>query len=103
MITATTALEDLKQRRKEWAPWLAVVGEVLREVETSEWDAVVPDRLGAEAQAAHPALAAEASAGHPALGAEAHAAHPALGAEAPRAKAAPRQPTVPLLSGAALS
>jgi FdhE protein len=32
----------LKQQRPEWAPWLAVVEEALREAGTSEWDAAVP-------------------------------------------------------------
>jgi FdhE protein len=42
MMTAGTALDDLKRRRQEWAPWLAVVEEVLRESGASTWDAAVP-------------------------------------------------------------
>lgn len=42
MMTAGTALKDLKQRRKEWAPWLAVVEEVLRETGAPTWEAAVP-------------------------------------------------------------
>lgn len=37
-MTTATALNELKQRRTEWAPWLAVVEEVLRETDTSEWE-----------------------------------------------------------------
>jgi FdhE protein len=52
MTTAGTALEQLRARRKDWAPWLAVVGEVLRETEMSEWDAAVPAAVSPQ----HPAI-----------------------------------------------
>jgi FdhE protein len=42
MTTAVTALTELKRRRPEWEPWLAVVAEVLRETEDPAWDTVVP-------------------------------------------------------------
>jgi FdhE protein len=71
-MTPGTALSGLRQQRPEWAPWLAVVEEVLRETGNPRWDAAVP-------------------------------ACARLGAEAPGAKAAARQSTVPLLSGAVLS
>jgi FdhE protein len=41
-MTTGAALKDLKQRRKEWAPWLAVVEEALRETGALAWDAAVP-------------------------------------------------------------
>jgi FdhE protein len=42
MMTAGTDLSGLKRQRPEWAPWLALVEEVLREAGTSEWDGAVP-------------------------------------------------------------
>ena len=42
MSTAATALTDLERRHPEWAPWLAVVDEVVRESESDTWDAFVP-------------------------------------------------------------
>jgi FdhE protein len=58
MRTEGTTLESLKERRKEWAPWLAVVGEVLTETETTEWDMAVP--TGVNVQPAIPLLAGAA-------------------------------------------
>jgi FdhE protein len=43
MSTAATALADLERRHPEWAPWLAVVAEVVRESESDTWDAFVPE------------------------------------------------------------
>ena len=43
MSTAAKALADLERRHPEWAPWLAVVAEVVRESESDTWDAFVPD------------------------------------------------------------
>jgi FdhE protein len=43
-MIAAASLNDLKRRRPEWQPWLAVVGEVLGEAEGSRWDAMVPPR-----------------------------------------------------------
>jgi FdhE protein len=45
MTAATAALDDLKRRRTEWAPWLAVLAEVVHEIGRSEWDAAVPTAL----------------------------------------------------------
>jgi FdhE protein len=42
MMTAGAALDGLKRRREEWAPWLAVVEEMLRETGAPVWDAAVP-------------------------------------------------------------
>jgi FdhE protein len=42
MSAPSTALDRLRQRQPEWAPWLAVVEEVMREAATSRWDAWVP-------------------------------------------------------------
>jgi FdhE protein len=42
MMTIGTDLNGLKRQRPEWAPWLAVVEEALREAGTAEWDAAVP-------------------------------------------------------------
>jgi FdhE protein len=41
-MTTSAALNSLKQRRTEWAPWLAVVEEALRETGDPKWDAAVP-------------------------------------------------------------
>ena len=42
-MTATgTALSGLKSQRPEWAPWLAVVEETLRDAGSPAWDAAVP-------------------------------------------------------------
>jgi FdhE protein len=38
-----TGLQDLQRQHPEWAPWLAVVQEILRETNNPQWDAVVPD------------------------------------------------------------
>jgi FdhE protein len=72
MMAPTSGLDGLKRRRPEWAPWLAVIEEILRETGARRWETAVP-------------LVAR------------------LGAEAPGAKAAERQATAPLLSGAELS
>jgi FdhE protein len=45
-MTTPAALSDLKQRRPEWQPWLAVVEEVLRESGVAAWDAAVPETVG---------------------------------------------------------
>jgi FdhE protein len=42
MITATSALDRLKHDQPEWAPWLAVIEEILRETGDRRWDAVLP-------------------------------------------------------------
>jgi FdhE protein len=47
MTAAATALDGLKRQRPEWGPWLAVVEEILREAETTRWDAAVPRDLQA--------------------------------------------------------
>jgi FdhE protein len=44
-MTATdTGMEKLKSRHPEWAPWLAVVQEIIRQTADPKWDALVPDR-----------------------------------------------------------
>jgi FdhE protein len=45
MMTVTmsvTALDRLKGERPEWAPWLGVIEEILREMGGRRWDATVP-------------------------------------------------------------
>jgi FdhE protein len=42
MNTIDHRLKDLERRRPEWAPWLAVMGELLDEIEDPGWDAAVP-------------------------------------------------------------
>lgn len=42
MTPTATALAGLKSERPEWAPWLAVVEETLREAGNRTWDAAVP-------------------------------------------------------------
>lgn len=43
MITPhETVLQQLRRLRPEWAPWLAVIEEVVRESQTSAWDTSVP-------------------------------------------------------------
>jgi len=44
MTAIDIGLRDIKSRRPEWAPWLAVVQEILREAADPNWDALVPDR-----------------------------------------------------------
>jgi FdhE protein len=39
---AGTALAGLRSQRPEWAPWLAVVEETLRDADSRAWDAAVP-------------------------------------------------------------
>jgi FdhE protein len=36
------ALNDLKRQRPEWAPWLAVIEEIVRETASHKWEASVP-------------------------------------------------------------
>lgn len=45
MTAPAAALEGLRRRRPEWAPWLAVVEEIARETAGSGWDAAVPGSL----------------------------------------------------------
>jgi FdhE protein len=56
MTTSHSALDDLKQRRPEWQPWLAVVEEVFREATSGSWEATVPP-LSSERQPRTPLLA----------------------------------------------
>lgn len=42
MTPTATALAGLKSQRPEWAPWLAVVEETLRDAGNRAWDAAVP-------------------------------------------------------------
>ena len=42
MTPTATALAGLRSQRPEWAPWLAVVEETLREPAIGAWDAAVP-------------------------------------------------------------
>ena len=42
MTPTATALAGLRSRRPEWAPWLAVVEETLRDGRNRAWDAAVP-------------------------------------------------------------
>jgi FdhE protein len=59
-VTATlAALNGLRRQRPEWAPWLAVVEEILREADKSTWDALVP-AMTPTGQAAVPLLAGTA-------------------------------------------
>jgi FdhE protein len=37
-----TGLKDLERQHPEWEPWLAVVQEMLREINNPHWDAAVP-------------------------------------------------------------
>lgn len=43
-MIVNSAFEDLKRRRPEWTPWLALVQETLHESRNEAWDAVVPPR-----------------------------------------------------------
>ena len=45
----TAPLEELEQRNPEWRPWLAVVRDVLAEIDDTAWNAVVPGALQAMA------------------------------------------------------
>ena len=47
------AVGDLKRKRPEWTPWLALVDEALRESTRSEWASIVPPR-----PASHPPMPA---------------------------------------------
>ena len=42
MMAIDTGLPELERRHPEWRPWLAVIGEILREAADPSWDAVVP-------------------------------------------------------------
>lgn len=42
MMPSVSALDGLKLRRPEWAAWLSVIEEVLRETGARRWDAAVP-------------------------------------------------------------
>ena len=42
MTDTAIALTDLKRRRPEWGPWLAVVEETLRDGDASKWEEAVP-------------------------------------------------------------
>jgi FdhE protein len=42
MNAVETRLDNLRSQQPEWAPWLAVVEAVLREVMDNKWDAAVP-------------------------------------------------------------
>ena len=42
MTAPETALYDLKRQRPEWAPWLAVIEEIVRETKNPSWEAAVP-------------------------------------------------------------
>jgi FdhE protein len=53
---AGTALAGLRSERPEWAPWLAVVEETLRDADSRVWDAAVP-RAIRETGTASPLLA----------------------------------------------
>lgn len=44
MTPIPTVIDSLKRQRGEWAPWLAVVDEGLRDVGAPRWDAAVPSR-----------------------------------------------------------
>lgn len=44
----TGALEALERRNPEWRPWLAVVRDVLAEIDDPAWDALVPAALRAK-------------------------------------------------------
>jgi FdhE protein len=63
MMAPGSPLDGLKRQRPEWAPWLAVVEEILREIGTAEWDAAVP----ADASSSADASGAKAAAGQPAI------------------------------------
>ena len=45
MTVSATALTGLKRERPEWAPWLAIVEETLRDAGASAWDANIPPGL----------------------------------------------------------
>jgi FdhE protein len=47
MMGFETRLQELRREHPEWAPWLAVVDEILSEAARSNWDAVVPTRTEA--------------------------------------------------------
>ena len=55
-MTSAPDVEALRRRRPEWAPWLAVVEEVLREIASPAWDAMVPAE-GVQPRPATPLLA----------------------------------------------
>jgi FdhE protein len=47
-MATITPMDRLKIRRPEWAPWLAVVEEIVRETGASRWAAAVPARVPAQ-------------------------------------------------------
>src|ERR1700748_2501749 len=47
MIAPDNTLDGLRRQRPEWEPWLAVVGETLREAADPAWDAAVPTAVDA--------------------------------------------------------
>lgn len=51
MIAIAHSLTSLERQRPEWRPWLAVVGEVLEEAESSLWVGAVPETTSAAAAA----------------------------------------------------
>jgi FdhE protein len=55
-MATVTAMDRLKTCRPEWAPWLAVVEEIVRETATSRWAAAVPAGVPTQ-EAATPLLA----------------------------------------------
>jgi FdhE protein len=57
MTGAALAIDDLRRRRKEWAPWLAVVAEVVHEAHARAWDAAVPSAGDAATATVAPRLA----------------------------------------------
>jgi FdhE protein len=59
MTESDTGLDKLHKRHPEWAPWLAVVRETLRECTNPQWDSLVP--LPAAVQNGKVPLLAEAS------------------------------------------
>jgi FdhE protein len=56
MITSANDLDGLRRERPEWAPWLAVIKEIVRETGARQWDAVVPRDIDVR-QATAPLLA----------------------------------------------
>jgi FdhE protein len=59
MMAIADGVQDLKRAHPEWAPWLAVIEEVLREIADPKWDQMVPP--GARRQQSKVPLLAEAT------------------------------------------
>lgn len=55
-MTSTERVDDLRRRNPEWAPWLAVISTILKELGGPAWDAAVPESPKAR-KAAVPVLA----------------------------------------------